>query len=199
MCQRSEDTPSRGAPCQYLAGGAGPPRLLPTREAEICPPASYSDLLWRNGLTHERLRREFRNVHQHTIQGAHQTLRKEPTSTAKLRVDLFHLSSDPKYSNALPSSPLRLRAACVPHTLHPTDEFDAPSVRKDTQPETHKECSHHKGSLRSTSRISSLLTSMRVCALGLRSKVGRSKAAVGQGSQGVCFTAYKKQINIEIR
>ena len=33
------------------------------------------------------------------------------------------------------SSPLRLRAACVPHALHPTDEFDAPSVRKDMKPE----------------------------------------------------------------
>ena len=70
-----------------------------------------------------------------TIQSAHQTPRKEPTSTAKLRIDLVHLSSDLKYSTALPSSPLRLRAACVPHALHPTDEFDAPSVRKDTQPE----------------------------------------------------------------
>jgi hypothetical protein len=49
------------------------------------------------------------------------------------RVSLAHLSSDPKYSNALP---LRLRAACVPHALRPTDEFDAPSVRKDTQPES---------------------------------------------------------------
>src|SRR5271169_3605760 len=32
--------PSRNAPCQYLAGGAGSPRLLPAREAEICPSAS---------------------------------------------------------------------------------------------------------------------------------------------------------------
>jgi hypothetical protein len=128
-------TPSRGAPRQYLVGGAGSPRLLPTREAEMCPPASCYESLRRNGRTRERLRREFRNVHQYTIQGAHQTPRKELTSTAKLRIDLVHLSSDPKCSNALLSSPLRLRAACVPHALHPTDEFDAPSVRKDTQPE----------------------------------------------------------------
>jgi hypothetical protein len=33
-----------------------------------------------------------------------------------------------------PSSPLRLRAACVPHALYTTDEFDAPSDRKDTLP-----------------------------------------------------------------
>ena len=46
-------------------------------------------------------------------------------------MDLAHLSSDPKYSNALP---LRLRAACVLHKLRPTDEFDA-SVRNDTLPE----------------------------------------------------------------
>jgi hypothetical protein len=56
---------------------------------------------------------------------------RKPTSTAELRIDLAYLSSDLKYSNALP---LRLRAACVSHALHPTDEFDAPSVRKDTQP-----------------------------------------------------------------
>jgi len=48
----------------------------------------------------------------------------EPRRSAKM--DLAHLSSDPKYSNALP---LRLRAACVLHKLRPTDEFDA-SVRK---------------------------------------------------------------------
>ena len=53
----------------------------------------------------------------------------EPRRSAK--IGLAHLSSDPKYSNALP---LPLRAACVLHVLHPTDGFDA-SVRKDTQPE----------------------------------------------------------------
>jgi hypothetical protein len=31
-------TPSRGALCQYLAGGADSPRLLPAREAEMCLP-----------------------------------------------------------------------------------------------------------------------------------------------------------------
>ena len=58
-------------------------------------------------------------------------IRRKPTSTAKLRIDLAYLPSDLKYSDALP---LRLRAACVPYALHPTDEFDAPSVRKDAQP-----------------------------------------------------------------
>jgi hypothetical protein len=130
-----------------------------------------------NGRTHERLQREFRKVDRHIIQGAHQTPRKEPTSTAKLRIDLVHLSTDPKYSNALPSSPLRLRAACVPHALHPTDEFDAPSVRKDTQPENTR-VQPSQGPLRSTSRISSLLTSMRVCTLGLAQKRGGPKAGV---------------------
>jgi len=38
MCQGERGhTPSRGAPCQYLAGGADSPRLLPTGEAEVCP------------------------------------------------------------------------------------------------------------------------------------------------------------------
>ena len=128
-------TPSRGAPCQYLAGGVGSPRLLPAREAEMCPPASCYELLRRNGRTRERLRREFRNVHQYTAQGTHQTPRRGPASTAELRIDPAHLSSGPRCSDALPSSPLRLRAACVPHALHPTDKFDAPSVREDTQPE----------------------------------------------------------------
>ena len=59
-------------------------------------------------------------------------IKRKPTSTTELRIGLAHLSSDLKYSNALP---LRLCAACVPHALHPTDEFDAPSVRKDEQPE----------------------------------------------------------------
>ena len=74
-----------------------------------------------------------------------------------------------------PSSPLRLRAACDPHAFHPTNEFGPPpSVRPRNL--RMQEFSRHKGSLGSTSRISSLLTSMRVCALGLGSKVGRSKS-----------------------
>jgi hypothetical protein len=39
------------------------------------------------------------------------------------------------HSNASPFSFLRLRAACVSCALYSTDEFDAPSVRKDTKPE----------------------------------------------------------------
>jgi hypothetical protein len=159
----------------------------------MCPPASCYESLWRNGRTRERLRREFRNVHLYTTQGAHQTPRKEPTSTTKLRIDLVYLSSGPKYSNALPSSPLRLRAACVPHTLHPTDEFDAPSVRKDAQPENIR-VQPPQGSLRSTSRIPSLLTSVRAYALGFGSRVGRSKSGSRARVIRVYFTAYK-QIN----
>jgi hypothetical protein len=73
ICRRSrrggEDTPPRGAPCQYLAGRAGSPRLLPAREAGMCPPARYYKSLRRFGRTRERSRRQL--VRQHTIQGAH--------------------------------------------------------------------------------------------------------------------------------
>src|SRR2546421_9637984 len=56
------------------------------------------------------------------------------------------------------------------HTLftRQTNSTLPPSVR--TYKLRIQECSHHKGSLRPTSRISSLLTSMRICALGLGSK-----------------------------
>jgi hypothetical protein len=57
--------------------------------------------------------------------------KRKPTSVAKLRIDLAYLSSDPRYSNAFP---LRLRAACAPHALHPVNEFDALSVRNNTKP-----------------------------------------------------------------
>jgi len=151
-----------------------------------------------NSRTRERLQREFRNVHQHIIQGDHQTLRKEPTSTAKLRIDPVHLSSDPKYSSALSSLPLRLRAACVPHVLHPTDEFEPPSVRKDTQ-SANTRVQPSQGPLRSTSRISSLLTPERVRALGL---VQSGKIQTGSRASvlRVRFTAYKQtQRSDEIR
>jgi hypothetical protein len=59
------------------------------------------------------------------------TDKEEATSTAKLRIDLAYLTSDLRYSDALP---LRSRIACALYALHPIDEFDAPSVRKDTQP-----------------------------------------------------------------
>ena len=144
-----------------------------------------------NSRTRERLQREFRNVHQHIIQGDHQTLRKEPTSTAKLRIDPVHLSSDPKYSSALSSLPLRLRAACVPHVLHPTDEFEPPSVRKDTQSENTR-VQPSQGPLRSTSRIPSLLTSMRVRALGLVQS-GEIQTGSRASVLRVCSTAYQTQ------
>jgi hypothetical protein len=120
---------------------------------------------------------------------------RKPTSTAELRIDLAYLSSDLKYSNALP---LRLRAACVPHALHPTDEFDAPSVRKDTQPENTR-VQPSQGPLRSTSRISSLLTSMRVRALGLVQS-GKMQTGSRASVLRVRFTAYKQtQRSDEIR
>jgi hypothetical protein len=158
----------------------------------MCLPASCYESLRKNGRTRERLRREFRNVHQHTILGAHQTPRKEPTSTANLRIDLAHLSSNPKYSNALPSSPLRFRAAGVPHALHPTDEFDAPSVRKDTQPENTR-VEPPQGV--PTFHLANIEPAHLDACVRVRawSKSG-SRARVLR----VGFTAYK-QINIEIR
>jgi hypothetical protein len=134
----------------------------------MCPPASCCESLRRSTRTRERLRREFRHVHQYTIQGAHQPPRKEPTSTAKLRIDLVHLSSDPKYSNAPPHLYAYAQRAFHTRFTRQTNSTPPPSVR--TRNLRTQERSHHKGSLRSTSRISSLLTSMRVCALGLGSK-----------------------------
>jgi hypothetical protein len=165
----------------------------------MCSPASCYELLWRNGRTRERLRREFRNVHQYTIQGAHQTPRKEPTSTTKLRIDLVHLSSDP--STRAPSLP-HLYAYAQPafHTrfIRQTNSTPPPSVR--TRNLRTQECSYHRGSLRSTSRISSLLTSMRACALGLGSKVGRSKSGSRARVLRVCFSIQtSKQRSDKIR
>jgi hypothetical protein len=70
---------------------------------------------------------------RHTLrQSEALTDKRKPTSIAKLRIDLAYLSSDLKYSNALP---LRLRAACALHALYPINKFDAPFVRSDTEPE----------------------------------------------------------------
>jgi hypothetical protein len=95
------------------------------------------------------------------------------------RVSLAHLSSDPKYSNALP---LRLRAACVPHALHPTDEFDAPSVRKDTQPESTR-VQPPQGVPTFQPREYRASSPRFACALELGSKWEGPKAVVGQGSK----------------
>jgi hypothetical protein len=62
-------------------------------------------------------------------------IKRKPAGTTELRIDLTHLSSDLRYLNALP---LRLGVACVPYALHLTNEFDAPSVRKNTQPENER-------------------------------------------------------------
>jgi hypothetical protein len=60
-------------------------------------------------------------------------------------------------------------------SLSMTNECNSTTpIPKDTQPENTK-VRPSQGSLRSTSRISSQLTSMRMRALGLGSKVGRSK------------------------
>jgi hypothetical protein len=66
------------------------------------------------------------------------------TDKESAEIGLAHLSSDPKYSNALP---LRLCAACVPYALHPTDEFDAPPSVRTSNLRT-QECSYYKGPLR---------------------------------------------------
>src|SRR5271170_6300119 len=99
-------------------------------------------------------------------------VKRKPTSTAELWIDLAHLSNDPKYSNALP---LRLRATCVPHALHPTDKFDAHSVRKDTQPESTR-VQPPQGVPTFQPREYLASSPRCVCALELGSKVGRSKS-----------------------
>jgi hypothetical protein len=69
---------------------------------------------------------------RHTLEQSEALIdKRKSASMAKLRIDFVYLLSGPKYSSALP---LRLRAACVLHALHPADEFDAPSVRNDTKP-----------------------------------------------------------------
>jgi hypothetical protein len=134
--------------------------VLPAREAEMCPPASCRESLRRSART-RRLRREFRHVHQQTIQSAHQTTEDRACEHSRA-IDRPHPPIERSKVLERPSSRLPLRAACA---FHPTDEFDArrppPSVR--SQNLRIQESSHHKGSLGSTSRISSLLTSMRVC------------------------------------
>jgi hypothetical protein len=103
----------------------GSPRLrFAAREAELCTPASRYKALRRSGRTRERLRRKFKALA--TGEGAyeHSEAMDRPRPPIERSKVLGH-----------PSSPLRLRAACVPHALHPTDEFDAPSVRKSTKPE----------------------------------------------------------------
>ena len=59
-------------------------------------------------------------------------MKRKLTSTTELRIDLAHLSSDLKYSNALP---LRLRAALRSTRASPDRRIRPPSVRKNTQPE----------------------------------------------------------------
>jgi len=106
-------------------------------------------------------------------------VKRKPTNTAELRIDLAYLSSDLKYSNALS---LRLRAACVSHWLYPTDEFDAPSVRKDTQPETARVQPPQGVPTFYLANVEPAQLDAHVCALGLGSKCGCPNAAVGQGS-----------------
>jgi hypothetical protein len=55
MFGEREHTPSRGALYQYLANEVGSPHLLPIREAKMCPPASYYELLQGNSQTYEWL------------------------------------------------------------------------------------------------------------------------------------------------
>jgi hypothetical protein len=123
-------TPSRGVPCQYLAGEGSTSSAIVADKHRVARDA-------RPVPGGASLRGKLRCVHRaakerYTYNPRRSPIKRKPTSTAELRIDLAYLSSDLKYSNALP---LRLRAACVSHALHPTDEFDAPSVRKDTQPE----------------------------------------------------------------
>jgi hypothetical protein len=68
-------------------------------------------------------------------------IKRKPTSTAELRINLAHLSSDLKHSNA-PSSTFHTRFT------RQTNSTPPPSVRT-RNPRT-KEYSHHKRSIRST-------------------------------------------------
>ena len=120
-------TPSRGVPCQYLAGEESTGSTIVADKHRVARDVPGGTLP----------RGKLRCVHQaakerYTYNPRRSPVKRKPTSTAELRIDLAYLSSDLKYPNALP---LRLLAACVSHALHPTDEFDRPSVRKDTQPE----------------------------------------------------------------
>ena len=109
----------------------------------------------------------------------------------KLRIDLVHLSSDPKYSNALP----HLRAACVPHALHPTDEFDAPSVRKDTQLENTRVQPPQGVSTFYLANIEPAHLDACVCVRAWF-KMGRSKSGSRARVLRVCFTAHDTQTEI---
>jgi hypothetical protein len=136
-------------------------------------------------------------VYQCTIQGAHQPPGKGPLSTAKLRIDLVHL---PERSKVLKRSfsLLRLRAACVPHALYPTDEFDAPSHRKDTKPENTRVQPSQGVPTFHLANIEPAHLDACVVRQGLVQEWGGPEAAVRQGVLRACFTTYK-QINMEIR
>jgi hypothetical protein len=175
-------TPSRGAPCQYLMGGAGSPRLLLPREKLRCVHRRVTTSRCGGIAGLVSLRREFRNVRQYTIQGAHQILRKKPTSAAELRIDLAYLSRGPKHSSTFPSSLLRLRAACVPHAFHPTDEFDAPSVRKDTKPENIRVQPPQGAPTFRLTNIEPACLDACVCVRAYIQEWGGPEAAVGNGS-----------------
>jgi hypothetical protein len=107
--------------------------------------------------------------------------RKEPTSTAKLRMTLSTYRAI--QSTRTPSLP-HLYACAQPafRTLFtPTDEFDAPSVRKDTQPENTR-VQPPQGVPTFQPREYRAFSSRFSCALELGSKWGGPKAVVGQGS-----------------
>jgi hypothetical protein len=114
--------------------------------------------------------------------------RRKPTSTAKLRIDLAYLPSDLRYSDALP---LRLRAACAPYALHPIDEFDAPSVRKDAQPENTR-VQPPQGV--PTSHLVNIEPAHLDACVCVRAwfRMGRSKSGRRARVLRVCFTVYKQ-------
>ena len=110
-------TRSRGASLSVPHRRRGLLRLrFAAREAELCPPASRYEALLRGGRTRER------SPPRKSCEHGEATNRPRP-----------HIERSKVLRR--PSSPLQLRAACVPDALHPTKELDAPSVRKDTKPE----------------------------------------------------------------
>src|SRR5580700_5804494 len=109
--------------------------VLPAGEAEMCPSASCYGSLRRIGSSTGA-----------QFKGAHQPPGKGPPSTAKLRIDLVYLPSNPKYLNALPHSYAYAQPAFHTRFTRQTNSTPPPSVR--TRNLRTQGCSHHKGSLR---------------------------------------------------
>jgi hypothetical protein len=129
--------PPRGAPCQYLAGEGV--RL------------ACASLRGKLSCVHRRVATRRCGEVDGLVSGCGENSRrsppgKEPTSTAKLWIDLVHLSSDPKCSDILPHLYACAQPAFHTRFTRQTNSTPPPSVRARNL--RTQECSHHKGSLR---------------------------------------------------